>query len=600
MGEKTSNKIERCVFYFFSMFIGFLILNLDGFSWYNNDFTTYGVNALARLGKYPNYFVADSVRGRITPQILSDWIILFLEKLGLNYRFIMTLLYILSCIILITGIVYALDVFSSEKMKDREKFIVLLISMIFLFFNYLGNTISGNLLWSSSYYHQSVSIALVVWSIALSQNNKWKSSFIVCMIATLFQMHVGTYAFLASLISITFIAIKEKRISLYKNILWWIIPIVPFVLLILFSNDKGIFTNKEYVELYGRLRHPHHMIPSTWPFVEFIKYGLIIICIYIISRYIFKLSREWNLLFIIYAILSGIGIIINWSFTDIYPLSVILKLQPARMITIMNLLILFTLLQYIMAGIKTRDPLLVLYLLFVSISSRTINLEFIVYLIFVGIIAKRRKSKNIDIILESLLGILFVIGLKRSSFSIRHIFIILVIAGVITLLLNSKSLDWLRRGGIFLLLGVNILNAIYIPNYCQNNIDLQLLDLAERFKNNTKEGEEYFADPLNSNLASFALFSERGTYCFYKNVPIFDKALLEWKNRLEKCGIIQQVDEKYVLQNMNLTEEEQIQLCKEYKIRYILIAGEIQKYLDTGFVELIDKSGEYTILKILM
>lgn len=179
-----SKILKRYLLWFLISIIGFLLLNFNGFSWYNNDCTTYGVNMLARIGKYPSYFLADSVRENFTPQIISDYVILCFIKLGLSYQVAMIIPYIICCIILIMGILYGIRVFSKNDLILIEVLIIFFVGIVLLSFNALGNTISGNLLWDNSYYHQSIAIALVVWNIGLLQkigiiiNHLYDSNFV--------------------------------------------------------------------------------------------------------------------------------------------------------------------------------------------------------------------------------------------------------------------------------------------------------------------------------------------------------------------------------------------------------------------------------------
>lgn len=66
--------------------------------------------------------------------------------------------------------------------------------------------------------------------------------------------------------------------------------VLPFVLVI-FSENKAMILNQEYVELYGRFRHPWHMIPCSWSLNEVIKYGIFCIALFLFQKKILKIIK---------------------------------------------------------------------------------------------------------------------------------------------------------------------------------------------------------------------------------------------------------------------------------------------------------------------
>ncbi len=107
---------------------------------------------------------------------------------------------------------------------------------------------------------------LGIWAFYFALKGKWKTSFILIPIATLFHFTVGSYSAAFLVIFLLLECIKEKK---YKKLLltipWVAVCFAVFgVMVIGGSTNTGELSNDLFVKIHCYLRHPHHHVPSSW------------------------------------------------------------------------------------------------------------------------------------------------------------------------------------------------------------------------------------------------------------------------------------------------------------------------------------------------
>ena len=335
-------KVKEMVNLLLKGLILFAILTYMGMSGYNNDWTTYGVNLLARVGEFSNYFVAQSAVNHITPQFFADYMIIGLMKIIPSYQLEIFILFLITCMILVYGIIAL-----SRKISYSNYFSCAAVLVIYFVKNNFGYQVSGNVLWGNTLIHAYLSTALCIWALYFVFGRKkcFSLAYLMCIISALIQIQIGFYfGIIIFAYQIIYSFIKKQSFN-FNSMLIWILPMLGLFYLFSSTSNK-MLTNQEFVEIYGRLRHPHHMIPSSWSFSGYVSFSLFVIAILILSYKKLYKSKEYTEIHIWLITITTITIVAlfaNYFFTDIYPWALIVKIQPARMVSVLLIALSITL-----------------------------------------------------------------------------------------------------------------------------------------------------------------------------------------------------------------------------------------------------------------
>ena len=124
--------------------------------------------------------------------------------------------------------------------------------------------------------------------------------------------------------------------------------------------------------------------------------------------------------------------------------------------------------------------------------------------------------------------------------------------------------------------------------YSKKATDLELYEIAEKFKNITSLNEEFVADPYAIYPNYFQLFSERNCYVLYKNTPSQKHLVIQWYERVQK------------VKNINeLNEEELKKLLEDINVKYILLTEDRFNVVEeSNYFEEVIKNEKYGIFKL--
>jgi hypothetical protein len=178
---------------------------------------------------------------------------------------------------------------------------------------------------------------------------------------------------------------------------------------------------------------------------------------------------------------------------------------------------------------------------------------------------------------------------------------LLIFCAIIYLVILKLKLSRFNKTALIIApLIIFIVFAINTPGFFTKNVNQSLYTLAKRFEKSTAADAIFFANPRDSVFPAFTLFSHRTPVVFFKNVPINDYALTEWKNRLIESRVIKQAGDSFQLLKTESESSFYIDIARKYNAGYILIySKDIKKYLDTGKVELYDSEADFSLLRIL-
>jgi hypothetical protein len=186
------------------------------------------------------------------------------------------------------------------------------ITPLLIFFVFYSFTIGSNMIQYNMLACSALAKALVSFGLLLYLKNRYRISFFILAIATLFQLMAGLQMFMILgiilLINYKKTGFKEVVISVMIYVVFASFILVPVVY-------RQIFTTFNYdKELYNKimfgLRNPHHFLPSSFPISDYLKYaGLLALGVFSFLKS--KLSFEGKA-FILTFVAIQIGILISY------------------------------------------------------------------------------------------------------------------------------------------------------------------------------------------------------------------------------------------------------------------------------------------------
>ena len=193
-----------------------------------------------------------------------------------------------------------------------------------------------------------------VWAGAVAA---WGGAFACFGAAALLQFLVGFYAGLLALPLLWHAPSRARLLALAPWVAGLALVYVPFTLSGL--ADTGALSNDAFVEIYAYLRHPHHLVPSTWPWSLWQRTGLFYLgAWYLLHRTSAgRPALERTVLHFALA-LAALTLAANWLFVEIVPSSLVTKLQPARVTPLVQVVVLALLATRVASFLARRHWLL--------------------------------------------------------------------------------------------------------------------------------------------------------------------------------------------------------------------------------------------------
>ena len=208
--------------------------------------------------------------------------------------------------------------------------------------------------------------------------------------------------------------------------------------------------------------------------------------------------------------------------------------------------------------------------------------KFILYLFIFFIIFKRYPdlANNLKWMYYAILIYEFIYSYIKNI-KLKSIFILVILFLFTSNLYNSIKIK------IFNIIG-NKKEYNLGLEYSKKATDLELYEIAEKFKNITSLNEEFVADPYAIYPNYFQLFSERNCYVLYKNTPSQKHLVIQWYERVQK------------VKNINeLNEEELKKLLEDINVKYILLTEDRFNVVEkSSYFEEVIKNKKYGIFKL--
>ena len=443
------------------------------------------------------------------------------------------------------------------------------------------------------------------------------------ILATFFHIHEGFWV--AFLLGVIWLAIccADKKINL--RVLGYICIYLFILLLIVFPTfNNQIYVDEDYfTQIYVYIRTPHHLLLSYIGKWQIIKSTFLLFILLIIFCNIFKLKKYKSIRRIIFSTyFLSISYVLLYSIhyfsTEKFKIPLIITMyipKSFRFFTFIGIISYIILgMRKIKKGMYIRGTILLVIPLVPDLSTNEYNYYMVLILLALffilekfkpnGFIIRNRHCKYIARFMLYLF--IFFIIFKRYpdlANNLKWMYYAILLYEFIYSYITNIKLKSIFILVILFLFTSNLYNSIKIKifniigdkkecnlglEYSKKATDLELYEIAGKFKNITSLNEEFVADPYAIYPNYFQLFSERNCYVLYKNTPSQKHLVIQWYERIQK------------VKNINeLNEEELKKLLEDINVKYILLTEDRFNVVEeSNYFEEVIKNEKYGIFKL--
>ncbi|MDJ0631834.1 MAG: hypothetical protein QNJ34_01470 [Xenococcaceae cyanobacterium MO_188.B29] len=276
---------------------------------------------------------------QFTPRYYYYHLIYWGVKLGFSLPWVCFGLYVIAFSSFLIGLYSLGRIFNQSRLS----------ATVFTFLGFAA-TVNGRIghadLFRTDPIPATLAMGLVVWGFYFCFRQKWILGYFFFGLTCLLQFLVGALPGILMAIPLLISGVKNKS---FKQIFFSFFALgicaslVYIPMLLIGNTNSGTISNEEFIYLYGYIRHPHHLIFSSFGltgsrgwlnFILFTVGGLL--CI----KSSKSLKQEVKLQLAIVILISCFSLVINYIFVEIYPLDFVAKLQFARTTPFAQLMIL--------------------------------------------------------------------------------------------------------------------------------------------------------------------------------------------------------------------------------------------------------------------
>jgi len=429
--------------------------------------------------------------------------------------------------------------------------------------------------------------AAVAWGAIFALRQNAIAAYAAFGIAALLQFLVGFYAGLLALP----LLIGLPRRSCFIAVAIWILALAAVYLPMRVSGGTGsiALAGPQFVEIYARLRLPHHLVPSTWGWPAWIQFGLFYVgaCVYVVRTSAIASAAErrvlWTALALVVVLLT-----LNYFFVEVFPVAFVAKLQPARITPLAALIMFGFLAQRLQSALVARRWIEV-----IALSSFPLSVIPGALLLVAAILLhdRRRPSERVPRWALAIVALTIVFGLRPLDGTLgARLYHDLPWFGVAVALalpyLLRKSVTALVAAAVFATAGA--VAAAYLSTRSELPSPLaprfavdarpQPEDapgaLGLRFKRRSAPDDVVLVPPAGESW-TFKLFSQRADVVDDKNMPFTDAGILEWRRRLDEVlGVTVTPSTDFEACWRQRSPETLRQIATKYRAHYILTRDE--------------------------
>lgn len=359
-------------------------------------------------------------------------------------------------------------------------------------------------------------------------------------------------------------------------------------------SNTGVITNADFIDIYAKWRHPHHLIVSTFGTVNILSSLTYILYPFLFGLQLFICRKNHSTndrLLIRQYIIKAFVLIASWClallvmylFIEIVPLSFVAELYPIKYLRYVSFFAVIGYTWLIHYYIEEGSPILAAALLVFAYTPGLLSFTILFFLIYC-IKTGRMTEKAITIYF--LIKILFT---PVSVIPGLPYILILILLYHIFSELDIKKVRKTKKAGCICLLFLICFFALKDKVFTLSEGKCQLItphdyliassteevfDLSKKFKSLSNENDVFLARPDSWKAGWMQVLSERSCYVLEKTVPSSKGSIEEWYSRyLEVSGLSE------------MSSVDVFNVMKQHNIRYLLV--------ETGNFSVYDKSAQF-------
>lgn len=585
----------------------FIFMVSFGFVAFQGDQHTYMAYTLARFDN--SLFQADynvpTMAVGFTTQFFGDILFIMLMKLGFHWTHINGLLYLFFLFIFSAGIVHTVYAITEEYQLCISFFFAVCIQKLLI-----GQAFGSNSIWLNAYYNQTPAIAISIWGLycALKPTPHWTLAALVIALAGLFHIQVAIYAYAVVFVLLVFYVIRNHKHKLLLTTLP-VILVAVFSFILVSVNVDFKLTNTEFNNIYALLRHPHHLVPSTWDIegmIQFIYYALICIPFGLLcANKNNRLSFIYNLLLptLTLYLFALIAVTINYMFVEILPWSLIAKVYPERFFAMLRLWLIIYLCYCIYMLLKQKHYMHTVFLIMIifldykkiSLALAIISVVMLIQTFFEGRYFKSLSCKCISESIFLLCCILMLFSRPENWYNMTLLTWLQMFLFVCCLIISSSPFQLMMSDNktllVCFLFFISLFTAM-LPRYTiitkDHRLGLRSFSQAlsvphanksfdifcKQVQREMPKDGIFLCNPASSFADSVRLFSQRTHIVSWKTVPVNDAPLLEYLKRLIDIGCVTKDKDGYHM-NFNVYTKipvnDLLRYAAKYGAEYVLL-----------------------------
>ena len=498
---------------------------------------------------------------------------------------------------------WAIANISRKISEERQIAVAAIFSTLILYCdNYLAGFSLVGL--ASTSIGTALAFSFLSISFIIGENRNYKIAWLLASCSIICHIHEGIYCCAIIFIFAVVDSIMQRRIIIKEN--WTVLIALVTVLIVIgpsMLTDSLEITGAEFVYIYSILRHPHHLMPSSWGMDAIYKTIWIDICFMLLGIQSIAINskekvKEYLLQALFLVVAWILAILLMYIFTEKKPLVIVSTMFLSKSFKFVLLIAIIWLIKaafdmykkeaYISCyavlgfGFFASDFDLTGILIYLIITAVAVSVEnFIIengrriipkdvavyfdVIFFAGVIcAKQAKLGQINgAVVVLVFFAVLVIGIVSSRKMTGYKFLICA-ACVCMLLLSLLNRVIIHHSGTT---SFSIITGEKALRYSMGN---ELYDLAIQFRNDTEVSDEFLADP-NAEVETgwFQVVSERNCLVVEKVIPSSKRTVDDWYERY-----LQTVDFD------KRTAEELLTTMKTFNINYILVDTDNYQKLD--------------------
>lgn len=431
-----------------------------------------------------------------------------------------------------------------------------------------------------------------IWGLYFCLGKRWILGYFLFGLACLLQFLVGVLPgvlFFPVLLRDFFKHHQLKRLILPLIILGIFASLIYFPMVATGATSTEHLTSSEFVYWYGYVRHPHHIIPSSFPLqnkITFIAFTLGgIFCIY--HSQILNKTQKTDFYLIIAT--SFLLLFIGYIFVEKIPISAIAKLQLSRTTPFIKLLTICVI-SLVVTEYYRKNNLTICFLCIFTPIIRNGSLLFCFFVFLLVLFQSTSYFRITQIKFLSWMtlgGLLSLVAFYPPANSLNEVFNrifgTLLLLGVLLLpfWIENHLLAWSKFKTRMIVWGLALLTSIYFILGLLNLLPRQLLSLrvrqipknqlAEDFRDRTPKDTLILVPPSQDK---FRAESERSVVFNFKSFPFTEAGTKQWATYYKlliepsngRGAKWRSLDSRY----RELSEDELIAMARKTGANYVL------------------------------